>query len=157
MADASAENWRSFVWAMPTSDLPVLIKSVHDALAGLGRATEQVAEKLVPAVSIRSSIKPDFIACLECSAKMKMLKRHLSTGHKLTTAEYRQRWGLASDYPMVAPEYAARRRELAVKIGLGRKPRQPPSLASKPAQPTGPRKKLGVAFGSTAPALAPTG
>lgn len=141
---------------MPTSDLPVLIKSVHDALAGLGRAPEQVAEKLVPAVSIHSSIKPDFIACLECGAKMKTLKRHLSTDHKLTTAEYRQRWGLASDYPMVAPEYAARRRDFAVKIGLGRKSRQAPAPAVKPAKPTRLRKKLGVAFGATAPALVPT-
>jgi len=148
--------------AVPTSVLPVLIKSVHGALAGLGQVSEPVEEKLVPAVSIRSSIKPDSIACLECGARMKMLKRHLSTDHKLTTAEYRQRWDLASDYPMVAPEYAARRRELAVKIGLGRKPRQAPAPApaAPPTKSSRPRKKLGVAFGTTepapAPALAPT-
>ncbi len=105
-------------------DVPVLIQSIHAALAGLGTPVEVAAAPLEPAVSIRSSIKPDSITCLECGKKMKMLKRHLSTDHGLTTDEYRARWGLSGDYPLVAPNYAEKRRELAKKIGLGRKPGQ---------------------------------
>ena len=77
-----------------------------------------------PAVSLRASVKKDHLVCLDCGQKMKMLKRHLSTEHDLTPDEYRQRWDLSSDYPMVAPEYAETRRDLAMKIGLGRKPGQ---------------------------------
>lgn len=105
--------------------LPELIKSVHQSLAKLGEPAAEVEEKREPAVSVRASIKPDILTCLECGAKMKMLKRHLSTDHGLSPAEYRARWNLASDYPMVAPQYAAKRKELAVKIGLGRKPKAP--------------------------------
>jgi predicted transcriptional regulator len=105
----------------------VLIQSVYTSLAGLGQAPAPV-EKREPAVSVRSSVKADAITCLECGAKMKMLKRHLSTDHGLSPAEYRTRWHLAADYPMVAPDYAAKRKELAVKIGLGRKRRQLPRL-----------------------------
>jgi predicted transcriptional regulator len=97
---------------------------------------------------VRSSVKADAIACLECGAKMKMLKRHLSTDHGLTPAEYRSRWNLAADYPMVAPDYAAKRKELAVKIGLGRKPKAVVETASAPApKPKATRrKKLTVAI-----------
>lgn len=109
--------------SVTAEELPILIKSVHDSLAKLGQTEEAVEEKREPAVSIRASVKPDVLTCLECGAKMKMLKRHLNTDHGLTPAEYRQRWNLASDYPMVAPDYAAKRKELAVKIGLGRKPK----------------------------------
>ena len=101
-----------------------LISNVYSALSGLGSggsATEEVPE---PAVSIRSSVKKDQLVCLDCGKKMKMLKRHLSTEHDLTPEEYRARWKLSADYPMVAPDYAATRRGLAVKIGLGRKPGQ---------------------------------
>ena len=101
--------------------LPSLISSVYGALAGLGSPVVE-ASKPEPAVSIRSSIKPDHIVCLECGSKMKMLKRHLSTDHGLTPDDYRARFGLAADYPLVAPDYAEKRRELAKKIGLGRKP-----------------------------------
>ncbi len=105
------------------ADLPPLIQSVYGALAGLGaNAVEEARPE--PAVAIRSSIKPDHIVCLECGKKMKMLKRHLMTDHGLTIDEYRARFGLAADYPMVAPNYAEKRRELAKKIGLGRKPGQ---------------------------------
>jgi predicted transcriptional regulator len=110
--------------SVAVEELPTLIESVYGALSGLaagGGANEAPPE---PAVSIRSSIKPDSITCLDCGKKMKMLKRHLSTDHGLTTDEYRQRWGLNADYPLVAPNYAAKRRELAKKIGLGRKPGQ---------------------------------
>jgi predicted transcriptional regulator len=103
-------------------DVSTLITSVYGALAGLGQAVVEPAKALEPAVSIRSSIKPDYIVCLEDGKKLKMLKRHLMTHYNLTPDQYRARWGLSSDYPMVAPNYAERRRELAKKIGLGRKP-----------------------------------
>ena len=104
-------------------DVPTLIQNVYGARAGLG-AAPQVVEKPEPAVSIRSSVKNDHIVCLEDGKKMKMLKRHLMTDHGLTPAEYRARWSLAADYPMVAPDYAEKRRVLAKQIGLGRKPNQ---------------------------------
>ncbi len=101
-----------------------LISNVYGALAGLG-GVPVVEEKLPePAVSIRASIKPDYIVCLEDGKKLKMLKRHLMTHYNMTPDQYRARWGLSADYPMVAPNYAEKRRELAVKIGLGRKPGQ---------------------------------
>ncbi|MEY2926485.1 MAG: hypothetical protein RL367_962, partial [Pseudomonadota bacterium] len=84
-----------------------------------------------PAVSVRSSVKPDYIVCLECGKKSKMLKRHLMTGHGLDTDQYKSRWGLSSDYPLVAPNYAIVRRELAIKIGLGRKPGQKATARKK--------------------------
>jgi predicted transcriptional regulator len=90
---------------------------------------------------VRSSVKADAIACLECGAKMKMLKRHLSTDHGLSPAEYRARWNLAADYPMVAPDYAAKRKELAVKIGLGRKPKVVVEVAPAPKPKATRRKK----------------
>ena len=104
-------------------DVPALIQNVYGALASLGVAP-QVEAKPEPAVSVRSSIKNDHIVCLEDGKKMKMLKRHLMTDHGLTPAEYRARWGLPADYPMVAPDYAEKRRALAKEIGLGRKPGQ---------------------------------
>ncbi len=103
-------------------ELPSLITSVYGALAGLGNAPAPVEVRPEPAVSIRASIKPDYIVCLEDGKKLKMLKRHLMTNYKLTPEQYRQRWNLPADYPMVAPNYAEKRRELAKKIGLGRKP-----------------------------------
>jgi predicted transcriptional regulator len=105
-------------------DVPSLITSVFAALSSLGQ--EDTAEEAPPepAVSIRSSVKKDHIVCLEDGKKMKMLKRHLMTDHGLTPDEYRARWNLPADYPMVAPDYAETRRELAKKIGLGRKPGQ---------------------------------
>ncbi len=105
------------------ADLTSLIQNVHGALAGLG--TENAAEaQPEPAVSLRSSVKPGHIVCLECGKKMQMLKRHLTTEHGLMIDEYRARFSLPADYPMVAPNYAEKRRELAKEIGLGRKPGQ---------------------------------
>ena len=104
-------------------EVPLLIENVYGALSGLGAVPEE-EEKPEPAVSIRASVKSDHLVCLEDGKKMKMLKRHLMTDHGLTPAEYRARWGLAADYPMVAPEYAEKRRALAKQIGLGRKPGQ---------------------------------
>lgn len=105
-------------------DVPSLITNVYHALAGLGGAADVEEVRPEPAVTIRSSVKKDHLVCLEDGKKMKMLKRHLMTEHGMTPDEYRQRWGLGSDYPMVAPDYAETRRDLAKKIGLGRNPTQ---------------------------------
>ncbi len=106
--------------SVAVSDLPLIISNVHDALSGLaGKAAEQA--KPEPAVPIKSSIKPDYVVCLEDGKKLKMLKRHLMTHYGMTPDEYRVKWGLPSDYPMVAPNYAQQRRELAKAIGLGKK------------------------------------
>ncbi len=108
--------------SVSVDDVPALISNVYGALAGLGQAAV-VEDKLPePAVSIRASIKPDYIVCLEDGKKLKMLKRHLMTHYNMTPDQYRARWSLPADYPMVAPNYAEKRRELAKKIGLGRKP-----------------------------------
>ncbi len=104
--------------SLPASELPQLIRTVHEALIRPGEAAAGPPE---PAVPIKKSIRPDYIVCLEDGKKLKMLKRHLNTAYKLSPDEYRKRWGLPSDYPMVAPKYAAVRSELAKKIGLGRK------------------------------------
>lgn len=104
-------------------DVSTLITNVYQALSGLGGGSAEEARP-EPAVSIRSSVKKDHLVCLEDGKKMKMLKRHLMTEHGMTPDEYRQRWGLGGDYPMVAPDYAETRRALAKKIGLGRKPGQ---------------------------------
>lgn len=109
--------------------LPNLIKVVFDTLSSLGQPTPVLEEEPKPAVSIRSSVKHDAITCLECGAKFKMLKRHLATDHSLTPADYRARWGLPNDYPMTAPGYSNMRKEMAVKIGLGRKPNKKPRRA----------------------------
>lgn len=102
--------------------LPTLILDVYRSLEGAGRAPV-VVSKLQPAVPIKKSIFPDYIVCLEDGKKLKMLKRHLKTAYSLTPEQYRERWGLASDYPMVAPSYASHRSTLAKKIGLGTKAR----------------------------------
>jgi predicted transcriptional regulator len=107
---------------LPADQLPALIQGVHRSLATvetMGQDAPQ--ERPKPAVPIRKSVQPDYIVCLEDGRKLKMLKRHIKTVYDLTPDEYRQKWGLASDYPMVAPEYAIRRSKLAKKIGLGKK------------------------------------
>jgi predicted transcriptional regulator len=109
---------------IPATDLPQLIQGIHAALAGLGGAAPAPeAPKQEPAVSIRQSIKPDYVVCLEDGKKLKMLKRHLMTHYQMTPDDYRRKWGLPADYPMVAPNYADQRRDLAKKIGLGTKRR----------------------------------
>lgn len=117
------------------ADLPRLIENVHGALAGLGTAPIPAVDPLVPAVSIRASVKPDHIVCLEDGKKLKMLKRHLMTRYQMTPADYRAKWNLPADYPMVAPDYAEKRSTLAKSIGLGRKPGQKPTTAKAPASP----------------------
>ena len=109
---------------VPVAELPQLINQVFGALAQLGGAAAAEKEKPTPAVPIKKSITPDYIVCLEDGKKLKMLKRHIKTRYNLTPDEYRERWGLGADYPMVAPNYAAQRSDLAKKIGLGTKPRR---------------------------------
>ena len=121
-------------------ELPQLISNVFTSLAGLGAAAPAPEPLPEPAVSIRSSVKTDYIVCLEDGKKLKMLKRHLMTHYNMTPDQYRARWGLSANYPMVAPAYAEKRRELAKKIGLGRKPGQKmvkkvaPAVAKVPAR-----------------------
>src|SRR3982750_2133863 len=108
--------------SVAVNDLPHLISNVHGALNGLSGPVP--AEKQEPKVPIRSSVKPDYIVCLEDGKKLKMLKRHLMTHYNMTPDQYRQKWGLSPDYPMVAPNYAEQRRTLAKAIGLGTKRRR---------------------------------
>jgi predicted transcriptional regulator len=103
---------------VPADQLPELIASVHAALSRAGNAPVEPAA-LTPAVSIRASVRPDFLTCLDCGFKSNTLKRHISAAHGLTVDDYRARWKLPSDYPMVAPNYSARRSELARSSGLG--------------------------------------
>ena len=107
--------------AVQASALPDLIQQVYSALNSLGGSTV-VAEKPQPAVPVKKSVFPDYIICLEDGKKLKMLKRHLMTSYGMSAEDYRQRWNLPSDYPMVAPNYAQHRSSLAKSIGLGRKP-----------------------------------
>jgi predicted transcriptional regulator len=111
--------------SVPVADLPGLITSVHNALDGLGRTGgPEPAEPLTPAVPIKKSIMPDYLVCLEDGKKFKSLKRHLRTRYGLSPEDYRERWNLSSDYPMVAPNYAAARSELAKTMGLGQQRRK---------------------------------
>lgn len=108
--------------SVQSSELPDLIQSVHDALARAAAGEDvEPEEKLTPAVPVSKSIRPDYIICLEDGMKFKSLKRHLRTKYGLSPDEYREKWDLPSTYPMVAPNYAAARSELAKKMGLGRK------------------------------------
>ncbi len=102
--------------------LPALIQDVYRTLSGVGREVEQ-PDKPQPAVPVKKSVFADYLVCLEDGKKLKMLKRHLKTAYGLTPDQYRERWGLPPDYPMVAPSYADHRSSLAKKIGLGTKPR----------------------------------
>ena len=110
--------------SVAVNDLPNLIQNVHAALSGIAGNGAAAEAKPEPKVSVRASVKPDYIVCLEDGKKLKMLKRHLMTHYSLTPDQYRQKWGLSSDYPMVAPNYAEQRRKLAKSIGLGTKRRR---------------------------------
>lgn len=112
-------------------DVPTIIINVHSALSSLGKPIEETVPAKEPAVSVRSSVKPDYIVCLEDGIKLKMLKRHLQTHHGMTPKEYKAKWNLPADYPTVASSYAEKRKSLALKIGLGRK-RAAPAPAAKP-------------------------
>jgi predicted transcriptional regulator len=110
--------------SVAVNDLPNLIQNVHAALSGISGTSAAAEPKPEPKVSIRSSVKPDYIVCLEDGKRLKMLKRHLMTHYNMTPDQYRQKWGLSTDYPMVAPNYAEQRRNLAKSIGLGTKRRR---------------------------------
>jgi predicted transcriptional regulator len=105
---------------VPATDLPLLIEQVYRTLSSMGQAAIP-AERPQPVVPIKRSIHPDHIVCLEDGKKLKMLKRHLKTAYNMSPEQYRERWGLAADYPMVAPNYAKQRSQLAKRIGLGTK------------------------------------
>jgi predicted transcriptional regulator len=122
--------------SLPAADLSRLIAEVHTGLLRLASpAAVPVHQPLVPAVSIRKSITPDYLICLEDGKKFKSLKRHLRTNYQLSPDEYRAKWGLASDYPMVAPTYSATRSALARSNGLGRKA-APPAIELPAAKPS---------------------
>ncbi|WP_340315241.1 Ros/MucR family transcriptional regulator [Rhizorhabdus argentea] len=104
------------------SELPAMIKTVHAALVGLDAPAAFPAEQQAPAVAVRASVKPDYLVSLESGKRMKMLKRYLMANYGMSPDDYRRKWNLPVDYPMVAPNYADRRREMAKKIGLGKKP-----------------------------------
>jgi predicted transcriptional regulator len=107
---------------LPVGQVSEVIKSVYGSLSMLSNDSAGIAPGLKPAVPVRKSIAPDYVVCLEDGKKLKMLKRHLRTTYGLSPDEYRAKWGLPADYPMVAPNYAAQRSAFAKKIGLGRKP-----------------------------------
>jgi predicted transcriptional regulator len=110
---------------VPAGDIPALINQVHNALSRVsGKGGEAASEALKPAVSLKKSITPEYIVCLEDGKKFKSLKRHLRTQYNMTPEQYREKWGLSSDYPMVAPNYAAARSQLAKQMGLGQQRRR---------------------------------
>ena len=127
--------------ALDTGAVTSVIGAVFAKLTELSTDEKPLPETLTPAVPIKRSVTDDYIVCLEDGKKLKMLKRHLMTAYGMTPEEYRARWGLKPDYPMVAPTYAAKRQELAKKIGLGRKPRAPEPAAA----PKGRTRKKAVA------------
>ncbi len=110
--------------SVSAQDLPTLIRDVYQSLSTVGEPKEVEPERPSPAVPVKRSITPDYLICLEDGKKLKMLKRHLKTAYDMTPEQYRDRWGLAPDYPMVAPNYAKQRSQLAKEIGLGTKARR---------------------------------
>ena len=123
-------------------EVPTLIRDVHDALAKLGQPTQAAEpEAQKPAVPVRSSIKPDYLVCLEDGKQLTMLKRYLMRTYGMTPADYRAKWKLPADYPMVAPNYAEKRRALANSIGLGRK-REAPEPEQEVAPTPAPAKRI---------------
>jgi predicted transcriptional regulator len=110
--------------SVSVGDLPNLIQQIYGALSGVGHEAPVPAERPQPAVSVKRSVTDEYIICLEDGKRLKMLKRHLKTAYDMTPEQYRERWNLPPDYPMVAPKYALARRELAKKIGLGTKRRK---------------------------------
>jgi predicted transcriptional regulator len=121
--------------SVATGDIAGLVERVYGSLSGLGQPSVEVPAQKVPVVSARASVKPDYIVCMECGKKQKMLKRHLMTAHGMSPEQYRQDYGLPASYPMVAETYSERRRVLAKQIGLGRKPGQrPKAVAATPKE-----------------------
>lgn len=127
LRDSAIENTVTIVSAFlsnntaSASDVPDFIGKVHQAVTALDMPKAPPMEKQEPAVSIRASVKPDYIVCLECGQKHKMIRRHLNSAHNITEHEYRAKWNLPSDYPLIAPNYSEKRRDIAKSLGLGRK------------------------------------
>jgi predicted transcriptional regulator len=113
-------------------DMSTLVQRVYEALSGLNEPQEPARQEKTPVVSVRASVKPDYLVCMECGGKHKMLKRHLMNAHSMTPDQYRTDYGLPREYPMVAPNYSEQRRTLAHSIGLGRR-RGPRTEAAEPA------------------------
>ena len=128
---------------VPAAQLPALIGNVHDALTKVasGTTAQPVEEPKAPAVSIKKSVQPDYIICLEDGKRFKSLKRHLRTVYDMTPEQYRAKWGLPADYPMVAPNYAAARSELAKQFGLGARRKKPEPSPAQPVAPARGRRK----------------
>ena len=133
LLDMTAEIVSSYVSnnEVEADALPVLIRKIFETVSDLAEGTEPPAEKLEPAVPISKSIQPDFLVCLEDGRKLKMLKRYLRSKFDMTPEEYRTKWGLPQDYPMVAPNYAKLRSKHAKEIGLGKKAPPPPKKKTK--------------------------
>jgi predicted transcriptional regulator len=110
--------------SVASTDLPTIIRDVYETLSNVGSPREREPERPSPAVPIKKSVTPEFIICLEDGKKLKMLKRHLKTAYDMSPEDYRERWGLPADYPMVAPNYARQRSKLAKQIGLGTRARR---------------------------------
>ncbi len=120
--------------SIPVAELPALIRQVHTALsAAVSGETAADSGPLIPAVPIKHSITPDYLICLEDGMKFRSMKRHLRNAYDLSPVDYRAKWGLPKDYPMVAPSYAAARSDLAKRMGLGRGPRNTVAALAKPA------------------------
>ncbi len=117
--------------SVAVGDVANLVQTVHGALAGLGAPAEEGTQEKTAVVSVRASVKPDYLVCMECGKKQKTLKRHLQTAHQMTPDQYRKDYGLPREYPMVAPEYSQSRREMAHSIGLGRKAKGAPADAGE--------------------------
>ena len=124
-------------------DIPTLIQNVHSALTALGMPASEPVVEQQPAVPIRSSVKADYIVCLEDGKKLKMLKRYLASNFNMTPAEYRAKWKLPADYPMVAPNYSSQRKDLAHKMGLGLKKPSVGTPAASPSTPSAPKRGRG--------------
>jgi predicted transcriptional regulator len=132
--------------SVAVGDVANLVQRVHEALAGLGQAPAEGPQSKTPVVSIRASVKPDYIVCMECGKKQKTLRRHLQTAHGMTPEQYRADYGLPREYPMTAPNYSEQRRSMAKTIGLGRK-KAAQASAPAPAKRRGrkPRAEGGAA------------
>jgi predicted transcriptional regulator len=131
------------------SDVANLVQRVHEALSSLGVPAAEPQQEKTPVVSIRASIKPDYLVCMECGRKQKTLKRHLQNAHGMSPDQYRTDYGLPRDYPMVAPEYSKKRSEMAQAIGLGRKPKDggaaPGGKGGRGKASATPRRRKGAA------------
>jgi predicted transcriptional regulator len=138
-----------------TNDVAGVVQQVYGALAGLGEPQEEPAQAKSPVVSVRASVKPDHIVCMECGTKHKMLKRHVMSAHKMTPAQYRADYGLPDSYPMVAPNYSEQRRSLAKSIGLGRRGAAPADAAPESEAGGGAPKKAARRRSPTKDAAAP--